>query len=92
MVVLAETVRGGRSDASVHRVLKAVGNTTPTTEAMGRTAGHLLGVSRRSDTVDALVVAEAVERGGAVVLTGDPTDLSALAATTPEVTVRSLNS
>ena len=46
-------------------------------------AGRLLGAAGSSSTVDALVVATAVEAGGAVVLTGDPDDLGALAAGQP---------
>ena len=41
-----------------------------------------LGRSRRTDTVDAMVVAEAVTR-----VTSDPSDLGALAASEPAVTM-----
>lgn len=41
-------------------------------------------------TVDALVVADAVCRGGGTVLTGDADDLDQLAATHPEVVIRHL--
>ena len=89
-VVVAETVRGGPRDAPVNRVLKAVGSVAESREIHGRTAGRLLGMARSAETVDALVVAHAVERGGAYVLTGDPEDLDRLAAPHPEVWIQPL--
>jgi hypothetical protein len=89
-VVVAETVRGAAADAPVNRVLKAVGEVDTADEALGRTAGRILGVAGSSATVDAVVVATAVEVGGAVVLTGDPDDLSALASGHPEVVIEAL--
>jgi predicted nucleic acid-binding protein len=89
-VVVAETVRGVAADAPANRVLKAVGEITPTDEAVGRRAGRLLGESGSSATIDAIVVATAVEAGGAVVLTGDPDDLSALASGHDEVIIEAL--
>lgn len=87
VVVLAETLRGGRGDAAVHRVLKAVGPVPATREAHGRTAGKLLGAARSTSTIDALVVAHAIEAGGADVLTGDREDLERLSARHPGVRV-----
>jgi predicted nucleic acid-binding protein len=87
VVVVAETVRGGPRDAPVHRVLKAVGSVPEAREVHGRTAGWLLGASRSSHTVDALVVAHAVEAGGARILTSDREDLERLAASHPEVRI-----
>ncbi len=89
-VVVAETVRGVATDAPVNRVLKAVGEVDPADEAVGRTAGRLLGGASSSATVDAIVVATAVEARGAVVLTGDPGDLGALAGANPEVIIEAL--
>jgi predicted nucleic acid-binding protein len=89
-VVVAETVRGGPRDAPVHRVLKAVGTIPEAREAHGRTAGRLLGMARTTHTVDALVVAQAVEAGGAHILTGDREDLERLAAPHPEVWIQEL--
>jgi predicted nucleic acid-binding protein len=78
-VVIAETTRGGVRDAPVNQVIKAVNEVTPTTERTARQAGRLLGrSSRRGMTVDALVAAEAIAKGPAVVLTGDPKDMSEL--------------
>jgi predicted nucleic acid-binding protein len=90
VVVLAETLRGGPRDAPVNRVLKAVGPVPEAREAHGRIAGELLGAARSSSTIDALVVAHAVERGGAHILTGDRDDLGRLAVRHPEVWVQAL--
>lgn len=77
-VVVAETVRGVAADAPVNRIVKAVGAVSVADERVGRTAGRLLGEARSDSTIDALVIASAVEAGGAVILTGDPEDLRAL--------------
>lgn len=90
VVVVAETVRGGPRDAPVHRVLKAVGSVPEAREVHGRIAGRLLGEARSAATVDALVVAHAVEEGGAHLLTGDPDDLGRLAEPHPEVWIHPL--
>jgi predicted nucleic acid-binding protein len=90
VVVVAETIRGGPRDAPVHRVLKAVGVIPEAREVHGRIAGQLLGAARSDHTVDALVVAQAVEAGGAHILTGDPSDLGRLAASHPEVWIQAL--
>lgn len=90
VVVVAETLRGGPRDAPVHRVLKAVGSVPAAREAHGRIAGQLLGAAHSAHTVDALVIAQAVEAGGAQVLTGDLDDLERLAASHPEVRIHSL--
>ena len=90
VVVLAETVRGTQRDAAVHRVLNAVSDCAPIDETVGRRAGALLGRANRSDTVDAIVVGEAIEAGGAEILTGDPADLTALANGERSITIHSL--
>jgi predicted nucleic acid-binding protein len=90
VVVLAETVRGGPRDAPLNRVLKAVGSVPIANEVHGRIAGQLLGSARSASTVDALVVAQAVEGGGAQILTGDREDLERLAAAHPEVWIQPL--
>ncbi len=89
-VVVAETVRGDRQDAAVHRVLNTVDSVPETTEVHGHTAGRLLGKAKSDATVDALIVAEAVLAGGAYILTGDMEDLEKLAAPHPEVQIQSL--
>jgi len=90
VVVVAETLRGGPRDAPVHRVLNAVGSVPDARERHGRTAGRLLGTTGSTATVDALVVAQAVEAGGAQVLTGDEEDLYRLAENHPEVWIQRL--
>ena len=72
------------------RVLNAVSDSAPIDEAVGRRAGALLGRAARSDTVDAIVVAEAIEAGGAEILTGDAGDLTALASGERSVTIHAL--
>ena len=89
-VVVAETVRGVAADAPVNRVLKAIGKVDAANEAIGRTAGRLLGEAGSSATVDAVVVATAVEAGGAVVLTGDRDDLGVLAVDHREVVIEAV--
>ena len=89
-VVVAETVRGGPADAPVNRVLKAVGGIDVADEAIGRTAGRLLGSAGSAATVDAVVVATAIEAGGAVILTGDAGDLGLLAGDDPQVVIEPL--
>jgi predicted nucleic acid-binding protein len=90
VVVLAETLRGTPRDAGVHRVLNAVSASLPIDELIGRRAGSLLGRAHPSDTVDAIVVAEAIESGGAGILTGDPVDLTALSNGESSITIHPL--
>ncbi len=90
-VVVAETVRGhGARDAPVNRVLNAIGKVPATTEPTARTAGVLQAGAEITATIDALVVAEAVQRGGGVILTSDPDDLRRLGAGHPEVIIQPL--
>lgn len=90
-VVVAETVRGsGPRDAAVNRVITAVGDVGVTDETTGRVAGSLLGTARSDATVDALVVADAIERGGGVILTGNPDNLERLAEGHSEVVIEVL--
>lgn len=90
-VVVAETVRGTARDASVNRLLAAVGEVVPLDEPLARAAGALLG-STRSDAgaIDAIVVATAHSLGGAVVLTSDPNDLQRLARDLPSIVIHAL--
>jgi len=85
--VVAETVRGTRGDANVNRCIKAVGHVSSIDEAIGRSAGALLGQTGGSETADALVVAEASREGRCVVLTGDLEDFRRLAAFAPTVEI-----
>ena len=54
--VVAETVRGSAEDASVNRVIKAVGEVTAADEGTGRVAGALLGTARSRQVYGALVL------------------------------------
>lgn len=90
VVVVAETLRGKPPDAPVHRILKAIGHVPDTCERHGRIAGRLLGTIGSSSTIDALVVAQAIEAGGAQILTGDPEDLERLSSKHPEVRIEAL--
>ena len=89
-VVLAGTVRGSAPDTQVNRVIRAVGEVCVADEATGRLAGRLLGSAESTSSIDALVVANAIGLGGGMVLTGDPSDLGALAGEHPTVTIRTL--
>lgn len=86
-VTLAEVLRGHARDVRVHTLLSAVDKEAVTPD-LGRAAGELLGRSRRDDTVDAIVAvtAESLARPTRL-LTGDPADLSALAADMRDVMV-----
>jgi predicted nucleic acid-binding protein len=89
-VVLAEVTRGSPRDAPVNRLVKAVEEVIPATEATARLAGRLLGSADRDDTVDALVVAAAATGIPTVILTADAKDLSALAVGLPGVRVQAV--
>ncbi len=78
--VLAESMRGSVRDAAANRLVKAVGNVTPTTEHIARRAGERLGKARSSSTVDALVVVTAESCGATDMLTTDTTDIRRLAS------------
>lgn len=74
--VLTQVWRGGNRQVGLARVLKGCA-VLHTDEAIARRAGVLLGKSRTSDAVDAIVVATAMKLG-AVVVTSDPKDLYVL--------------
>jgi predicted nucleic acid-binding protein len=86
-VTLTETLRGHRRDARIHAVLAGT-DQKPVTPQLGRAAGELLGRTNRDDTVDAIVAVTAQALGAQVrLLTGDPSDLNALAADMANVIV-----
>lgn len=91
MVVVAETVRGnGPRDAPVNLVLAQTSPQHPLTERIARNAGELLGAARSAATIDALVVAEAIECAPAVIFTSDVGDLTALLGNRPGVTIEAV--
>ena len=91
MVVVAETVRGnGPRDAPVNLVLAQMAPQHPLTDAVARAAGQLLGAARSSSTIDALVVAEAIDCAPATIWTSDPDDLRLLLANHPGVSVEAI--
>lgn len=86
-VTLAEVLRGGRRDASVHRVLKKY-ETVDVTAGLCRHAGEILGEVGSDKTVDAIVAAVAAAQGGRVViLTSDVDDITALTAGRGDIAV-----
>jgi hypothetical protein len=74
--VLTQVWRGGNRQATLSRVLKW-SVIEPTSEDTARNAGVILGLSRTSDAVDAIVVATAIAYDATIVTT-DPDDLSLL--------------
>ncbi len=77
--VVGQVWRGGTGrQANLARALAGV-ETVPLDDALGRRAGVLLGRAGRDDVIDAAVVLLAAD--GDSVLTSDPADLHALAAT-----------
>ncbi|MBB5153562.1 type II toxin-antitoxin system VapC family toxin [Saccharopolyspora phatthalungensis] len=80
-ITLTEVLRGGRRDASVHRVLSRI-SVLPVTSDVARAAGELLGATGLSGhrcAIDAVVAATALGLVRPVVLlTSDPDDLNRL--------------
>jgi hypothetical protein len=85
-VVVAECVRGGGRDASIHRLLAAA-KVPSVSKRVAIHAGYLLGKAGSKATVDALVAAEAIRGGPCIVLTGDAGDLAALVEGRPYVRI-----
>jgi predicted nucleic acid-binding protein len=77
---LAEAIRGGPKDAAANRLIKAVNQIAPTSEAIARDAGARLGSRKSSETIDALVVATAEAYRATDILTTDPDDVRLLAS------------
>jgi predicted nucleic acid-binding protein len=80
-ITLAEVLRGGSRDASVHRVLSRI-TTVPVTPELGRAAGELLGATSLSGhrcAIDSVVAATALGMARPVMLlTSDANDMSRL--------------
>ncbi len=92
--VLAEQYRGGSHDQVVDSCLgrnSGIG-VIDTTKQLARQVGNLLARAGRGsrDHVDAMVVAAAVSSGGGVILTGNVSDIPALADGLIGITVESI--
>ena len=85
--VVAEVTGRGARDATMNRVLAGL-DVVGVGERLARLAGVLRHRSGVSATVDALVVATAVARGGGVVLTADTDDMTRLTGAAPGVEAR----
>ena len=91
MVVVAEATRGhGPRDASTNLVLHRLQPHPPLDEPTARRAGALLASAGTSNTIDALVAAEAVRQAPSTLLTGDPHDLRQLLYDEPDVRVEAI--
>lgn len=88
-VVLAELYRNDARDAAIDRLIGDVVGVITTGRRIARTAGGLLSRERLDSChlVDAAVIATAIRLGSAVVMTGDPEDLRALAADHPNIEI-----
>lgn len=90
-VVIAETTRGAPRDAVINRVIKTVDEVAAVDEVVAREAGRLLATAPITNaTIDALIVAAAARREPTVIVTGDVTDITALAARYAHVRVVSV--
>jgi predicted nucleic acid-binding protein len=81
--VLAEWWRG------THRSLLDIGGIESLTPESAMQVGRLLAHTRKSNAIDATVVASAAQRGD-IVVTGDPEDLRELAEAAGDVEVESI--
>ena len=72
---LAESIRCGSRDAAANRLIKAVDRVVPTTEAIARRAGVLLGTLHSDSTIDAIIVSSAQAAHATDILTSDPDDM-----------------
>ena len=76
--VLAQVHRGDRDHARSDRILRSVDEFVPTTAAVARHAGVLLGRAGLADAIDAIVAAEALDGAPAAILTSDLDDITRL--------------
>ncbi len=75
--MIARAWRGGQRQARLARVLSGA-EVVLTDGLLSRRAGELLGQSRTTDVLDALVALAAQDRPGCEVLTSDPGDIHPL--------------
>ncbi|MDP9181818.1 MAG: PIN domain-containing protein [Actinomycetota bacterium] len=86
-VTLTETIRGGRRDVVVHLLIRNA-HVDHVDAEFAADAGRLLGKTKRSDTIDALVATTAIRlKQPVVILTSDPNELTALTEDHPWVAV-----
>lgn len=78
IVVIAQVIRGGPSDALINRFLKQAKELSPVTPTLARQAGILLGRTGTTDVIDAFVVAEALHSAPSMIITSDPGDIRSL--------------
>jgi predicted nucleic acid-binding protein len=76
-VVVAEWWRSGMREKERARILRSV-VVEPTTELVARLAGAALAAVRDAQTIDAIVMASACQRGSETIYTSDPGDLEKL--------------
>jgi hypothetical protein len=76
--VVGQTWRGGSARQALLAVALSSIDVRPLDAALGRIAGELLAATRKSDVVDAAIVALAND--GDEIFTSDPDDIEALAA------------
>jgi hypothetical protein len=89
-VTLTETLRGTGRDAPVH-LLTRNARVDTVDPAFAAEAGRLLGRTKRSDAVDALVAVSAIRLNApTIVVTSDPADLGVLTAGSPDIQVVSV--
>jgi predicted nucleic acid-binding protein len=91
--VLAEVCRGPRFDSAVERLLNDRGIVVcALTRSIAQRAGGLLAKAKLSSehAVDAFVVATALDFDGAVIATGDPSDIRRLSSSHRQLRVFAL--
>ena len=82
-VVVAEWWRAGEKEKERARILRSV-VVEPISDFVARLAGVALTLTRRAQTIDALVMASASQRPNEVVYTSDPEDLEMLRDSVPQ--------
>ncbi len=88
VVVIAEVWRGGARSVRISTLLQAC-LVDPLTEEIARRAGEAVGHVRGAGVIDAIVMASAAQRSGAV-LTSDLDDLAALSSQFSDVKLISI--
>ena len=91
VVTVAETHRGsGPREALLNLALARFDPPRPLGNSTARLAGVLLAESGSASTIDALVVAEAIEMTPSVILTSHPEDLKLLVGSRRDVVVNEI--